>query len=59
MQLKSNERIKETTEMSDDAMEIENDLIDEIIMNTKARQLKKLRTNMGALAEANDSGKVS
>ena len=59
MQLKSNERIKETAEMSDDAMEIENDLIDEIIMNTKARQLKKLRTNMGALAYANDSGKVS
>ena len=59
MQLKSNERIKETTEISDDAIEIENDLIDEIIMNTKARQLKKLRTNMGALAEANDSGKVS
>ena len=50
MQLRSNERIKETIEMSDDAMEIENDLIDEIIMNTKARQLKKLRTNMGALA---------
>ena len=36
MQLKSNEKYKET-EISDEALETENDLIDSIIQKSKAR----------------------